>query len=541
MTALPAPGPVTSQPAGQRTVRFLAGSFPASSRPLLARMLVLLVLGAIVQGIAFALAVPVIENIFTPGQATNWALLYGLIAAALVSAVMHHRSVPMGNRLGVDLATALHRAIAEQAAQAPVNRLDTAYSERLASLDNRAVVVILGMPGHFLRPLIAAAVTPLTVVVVAAIVEPGLGGAAAAGLVLLAIICYAMVRLLARTGEPPAAGDWLQRTAAAAGDEQPGRTATGRQPLVTVIGDVLLWRLTEIVLLAAVAGWLLLWTRGDLSAAKTVALIAVSVLMVRPLAEAVLLTSTVMKSRGVVTTIAALTGVGRPSDPPAAVPWPACGDVEFDDVGVTEWGSPVLSGVSFRIRDKTTTAVVGVPDGARLALGDLLAGDLAPTSGQVRIGGADIGTLAASDVGRHIQRLAQFPPDFTHADAASFVDILSCDGIPAGLPEAAAVSMRLSLSRLEKTLEQTPPAGEAGAGSVLLESDRWRLSLLQALARDPALVIVDGDLSALSTDPELAGLLTALLCDRTCLLLGAGNDGPDSDQLLVLDGISARF
>ncbi|MBM7442699.1 hypothetical protein [Streptomyces sp. HB132] len=506
--------------------RFL--SLSGSGRQQVVALMLFLVLGAVTQGIAFALVVPITDGVFARSGPVPWGWIATLVAIAAVQAVLHHRSVPMGNRLGADLVTTLHRAVAERASVLPARSLGPAHADRIASLDGTAVVVLMGLPAHVLRPLVAAVATPLTVILITAFVEIRFAAGLAVGLVLMVAASFGVVRLLTRTEETDSA-EWLRRvfTQPAAAEHAPEAENRAPSALPHAVGEVLLWRVVEIALCPAVAACVVLTTTDDLSPGTAVALVVLAVLTFRPVMEAALLSSTVMKSRGVLTTIGRLLDAGD-AEPPRA-DWPEHGDIEFDDVGLLVGRTTVLAGVSFRLPAGTTTVITGTPDGNRLVLGDLLAGDVRPTSGQVRIGGVDVGLIAASETARRLCRVSPADPALTREEAARFLG--SPEG--SGLPDLPGVAD--ALDRLRATVS----APSEDVGPPLSGPDLWRLALLRAVSADPAAAVVDATAGEdlFTGDPELAELLSAFTRGRTCwLVLGAGHTPPPCGASLTVDG-----
>ncbi|WP_250294474.1 ATP-binding cassette domain-containing protein [Streptomyces atroolivaceus] len=496
-----------------------------------------LLLGAVVQGVAFTFVVPITEDLLTPGAAAPWAWIAALAGVSLVYAVLHHRSVPLGNELGAELVTTLHREVAEHTAKLPDRALGVGRSDRLASLDGTAVVVLMGLPAHVMRPVVAAAATPLTVIVITAFVNLKIALTLAAGLIVLAMCSLLVVRLLSRRKEPDGA-EWLRRSY----EQQGAGNSDGFLPTAT--GEVLLWRAVELAACAAVGACAAAVSGDGLSGTRGVALIVLSVLTYRPMMEAVLLTSTVMNAREVMATIGRLldteesgTQVVRPG-----ADWPDSTDLVFDGVSLRVKGTTVLDTVSFEIPGGTTTALVGTPDGTRLLLGDLLTGDVTPTSGQVRIGGVDVTALAPSVVERHIARVCPQDSRHTREEAGRLVD-----SFPDRLADRPGVQDGLNRLRAAVAAEDTAsePTAESRTKPVsepLSSEDRWRLALLSALAVDPSLVLVDATAGTdpFDADPQLAELFTGLSRDRTCwLLTGIGGELPPCDRLVEVSGSRA--
>ncbi|MFD7029927.1 ATP-binding cassette domain-containing protein [Streptomyces sp. NPDC059917] len=515
----------------------LARFLQVSGRRGLTSLCLFLLLGAVVQGVAFTFVVPITEALLTPGAAAPWGWIAALAVVGLVYAVLHYRSVPLGNELGAALVTILHREVAEHTAKLPNRALGVSRSDRLAALDGTAVVVLMGLPAHVMRPLVAAAATPLTVIVISAFVNLKIALTLAAGLLALALCSLLAARLLSRKEEPDGA-EWLRRSY-----EQQGAGRSGGF-LATATGEVLLWRAVELAACAAVGVCAAAVSGDGLSGTRGVALIVLSVLTYRPMMEAVLLTSTVMNAREVMSTIGKLldTGGTGPQEVRPGADWPDSTDLVFDGVSLRVEGATVLDTVSFEIPGGTTTALVGTPDGTRLLLGDLLTGDVTPTSGQVRIGGVDVSALAPSVVDRHIARVDPQDPGHTREEAIRLLDsfpdrLADRPGVPDGLNRLrAAVAARDTASE--------PPSEPSTEPSIepLSAADRWRLALLRALAGDPSLVVVDATAGTdpFDADPQLAALFTGLSQDRTCwLLTGTGGELPSCDRLVEVQGSRA--
>ncbi|WP_069883448.1 ATP-binding cassette domain-containing protein [Streptomyces luteocolor] len=485
-----------------------------------------LLVGAVIQGIAFALVVPITEDLLTPDADVPWAWIGVLAAVGVVYGVLHYLSVPMGNNLGAELVTTLHRSVAERVGKLPNRTLDAGYSDRLAALDGTAVVVLMGLPAHVLRPAVAAVFTPMTVIVISLFLDVRVALTLAAGLVVLGLASLLVGRLLSRREEPDGA-EWLRRTY-----EQGGAAHSGGH-LVPAAGEVLLWRVVELAACAAVGVAAALASDDGLSATKGVALIVLAVLTYRPMMEAVLLTSTIMNAREVMAGIGRLLGTHEQEGQRAAEPaaeWPGGTEVVFDGVGLRVEGTDVLADVSFEVPDGATTALVGTPDGPRLLLGDLLTGDVTPTSGQVRVGGTDVTALAPAVVERHIARVSPQAPVLTREEAARVLD---------SFPEESAErpGVRDALEGLRAAVER-----ESDSAVALSERDRWRLALLRALRGDPSLVVVDATAGEdpFGADPRLAELFRTLAGGRACwLLTGTGGELPSCDRVVEATGTGA--
>lgn len=472
---------------------------------------VFLLLGGATQGIAFVTLVPIIRGLFEPGMPIAWSWVGVLLGVTVVHAALHHSSIPMGNRLGTGMGAALHRLVADRAASAPAASLDPTYSDQLASLDGLAVVVLMGLPGHVLRPLVAAVVTPLTVIVVMSFTQPALAGALAVGAVVLVVAAIVLVRSAA--AKPDADGaEWLRRAF------QPIRVWP-RSPSGAVVGEAVLRRIPALAICAAVATCVALFVGGHVSAGTAVAFVVLSVLTFQPTIEAVLLSSTVLKALEVLARIGRLIDVAGDNPPVGA--WPDSTDVQFAGVGVTLGSTPVLTDATFAVAAGTTVSVVGAPDGTRRLLGDLLSGALRPTTGRVLIGGVDVNTIAAEELERHLCEVTA--REATVDDVRTVLDQVASTGSVPPCVRAAADRLRV-----------TSPDG-----AQLSEGDRWRFALLRGWVGDSTVAVVDTTgTGVFGHDSDLADLLAEFVDGRTCLLVAATETAvpAGADEVVVNGG-----
>jgi ATP-binding cassette subfamily B protein IrtB len=477
--------------------------------------LVFLVLGGITQGVAFVALVPIIRGLFEPGMPISWPWVATLLGVTVVHAVLHYSSVPMGNRLGTGMVATLHRVLADRAAQAPAAALDSTYSDQLASLDGSAVVVSMGLPGHVLRPLVAGVATPLTVIVVMLFVRPAFAGGLAAGAALLVVVGAILVRFAAGSADADGA-EWLRRTF------EPVRTWPGSSPR-SAVAEVLLRRVVALATCGAVATCVALFTGGSLPAGSAVALVVLSMLTFQPTAEAVLLSSTVLKALDVLARIGRLIDVAGADRPDAG--WPRRADVDFDEVGVTFGTTEVLRDATFCVPAGTVTSVVGVPDGTRRLLGVLLSGVLRPTVGRVLIGGVDVRHIAPAELDRWLCHISPAAHDVPAEDARHLLDHLSS-------AESLPRSVRVNADLLRAGLSTGPE---------LSEVDRWRLALLSGWAGESRVAVVDAaGSSVFDTDRELTDLLATFADGRTCLLVAPTETAvPPVADIVVMNGVRA--
>lgn len=213
------------------------------------------------------------------------------------------------------------------------------------------------------------------------------------------------------------------------------------------------------------------------------------------------------------------------------------GEIEFRDVGFTYPGAsrPVLDGVSFRIEAGQTVALVGPTGSGKSTVVALLARLYDPDSGEVRVDGVPVDRIAIEDLRAALGIVPQ--------DAFVFSETLA-ENLAFGLDGAQAVSERIleaaRIAQLDEVIEILPRGldtrlGERGVN--LSGGQRQRTTLARALARDPAILVLDDALSAVDTHTEsrILARLRDFMEGRTALVVSHRVTAvKDADLILVL-------
>ena len=172
--------------------------------------------------------------------------------------------------------------------------------------------------------------------------------------------------------------------------------------------------------------------------------------------------------------------------------WP----LALDGVRFEAGGKPLIDGLSLRLSPGGRSIVMG-PNGAGKSLFlRLLAGLLQPTAGRVTYGGR-AGDAAAL---RRIAVVFQRPVVLRRSVAANLRHALATYGVPRA-ERARRVEALLALGQLEALAER--PA------RVLSGGEQQRLSMVRALAAEPALLLLDEPTASL--DPQATAAIEALV------------------------------
>jgi ATP-binding cassette subfamily B protein len=215
--------------------------------------------------------------------------------------------------------------------------------------------------------------------------------------------------------------------------------------------------------------------------------------------------------------------------------------IEFRDVSfhypTTGTAEPrwVLHDISLVIPTGSTTGIVGATGSGKTALIDLIARVYDPQRGEILIDGVPIRHVPLDELRREMGYVQQESLLFSDTIAANLAYGLTSTDDPEAWYEAARIA------QLDETVRDFPGGydtmlGERGIN--LSGGQKQRASLARALARRPAIVLLDDALSAVDTHTEaviLEGLRTAL-ADRTAVIASHRASAlRDADRIFVLD------
>lgn len=229
--------------------------------------------------------------------------------------------------------------------------------------------------------------------------------------------------------------------------------------------------------------------------------------------------------------------IDHPVNPRSLPPASRGRTVEYHDVwfrypasreGERAWA---LRGVSFRVPPGGSLAVVGATGAGKSALVELLPRLFDPQRGAIRIDGVDIRELRLEE----LRATIGFVPQETFLFSDTIASNILFDEPSDRLAWAARVA------ELDETVQAFPAAfdtllGERGIN--LSGGQKQRTAIARALARDPAIVVLDDALSAVDTQTEakiLAGLRDALAGRTSIIVSHRVTAVRDADWIVVLD------
>ena len=182
------------------------------------------------------------------------------------------------------------------------------------------------------------------------------------------------------------------------------------------------------------------------------------------------------------------------------LPRPA-GNVTFDKVNYVPPGVrlPIIRQISLRIAAGEVLGVVGPSGAGKTTLVRLLVGSLQPSTGHVRLDGADVTAWPDADRGRHVGYVPQSVELFrgTVRDNIARLGAASDEDVVAAAQLADAHDIILGLPRGYDT-----PIGVGGVP--ISGGQRQRVALARAVFGNPALLVLDEANAHLDGDGELA-------------------------------------
>ncbi|MEJ1202347.1 MULTISPECIES: ABC transporter ATP-binding protein [unclassified Streptomyces] len=535
---------------------------PEGSRPL-NRLLVLQSGAAVLQGVAFALLVPVLKALLGTDPDDVWPWLTAFTGCVLAYAALQGAALSGGFTVGSQLSRVLHRRMADQALRLPLGWFTAGRTAEFSRLAGQNVIQVMSTPAHLLRPFINSLLTPATLVIATFFFDVRTALVLLVCAPVLFAVQQASTSLMRRLdlGRDAAIGESADRVLEYTRNQPVlrafGRTAEGygalddalvaearadRRLIVRglpgLVSFTFATRLVFALLLALGVSWQL---DGSLTVPTLLALLVLLLRLIDSVSSAAEAGAGMRIARNTLERLGAV--LDEPPFPEPAEPkTPRDASVEFTGVGfryddgTADGGSarPVLNDVTFRLPERSMTALVGPSGAGKTTVAGLIARFRDTTEGTVRIGGVDVREIAADDLAAHVSLVFQDVYLFDGTIEEN-VRIAAPDAAPDELAEAAA------LSGLDRVIAELPDGwdtkvGEGGAR--LSGGQRQRVSIGRALLKDAPILVLDEATAALDQENEaLFAEAVRTLADRKTLLVIAHRLSTvvHADQILVLE------
>ncbi len=208
--------------------------------------------------------------------------------------------------------------------------------------------------------------------------------------------------------------------------------------------------------------------------------------------------------------------------------------VEVEDVRFSYGDTPVLNGVSLRIRPGEKVALVGASGGGKSTLVQVLLGLYPPDSGTVNFDGVPMTEIGMEVVRSHVATVLQHPALFN--DTVRMNLTLGRELTDEQLWQA------LQVAQLADTVRELPNGLDTIVGRQgvrLSGGQRQRLAIARMVLSAPQVVILDEATSALDAETEarLHEALRGFLKNRTTLIIAHRLSAvKQADRAYVFDG-----
>lgn len=222
------------------------------------------------------------------------------------------------------------------------------------------------------------------------------------------------------------------------------------------------------------------------------------------------------------------------ASPAAAVDERPRGAIEFRNVSLSYGGTPVIRGVTLAIPAGSTVAIVGPTGSGKSTLASLIPRLLDVTAGAVLVDGRDVRAYRLEALRGSIGMVPQEP--FLFSDTLEENLAWGTEAGDGRRVRNAAETAQLAGDVAEFPLGYQTMVGERGV--TLSGGQKQRATIARALARDPAILILDDALSSVDTrtEEEILQGLRRFMATRTSILISHRiSTVRHADLLVVLD------
>lgn len=184
-------------------------------------------------------------------------------------------------------------------------------------------------------------------------------------------------------------------------------------------------------------------------------------------------------------------------------------DIEFKNVNFGYDSRQILKDVSFRIPEKTSTAIVGPSGSGKTTICSLIARFYDPQSGSISLGGHDLRTFTCDSLLSNISMVFQNVYLFHDTIRANI-----CFGKPdATEEEMTAAAKRACCHDFIMALPNGYDTVVGEGGGTLSGGEKQRISIARAMLKDAPVIILDE--ATASIDPENEHLIQAAISELT--------------------------
>jgi ABC-type multidrug transport system fused ATPase/permease subunit len=491
-----------------------------------------------------------------------WALVALVVVSGLVSGFQHY----LLQRTGTSVVFSARRQLVRRMLRLPISEFDRRRTGDLVSRVGSDTTLLYAVITQGLVDAIGGAVVFIGALIAMLILDPVLLGLT---VLVIAVSVVAVVALSSRVrtasrqqqekvGDLAAAveraisairtvraANATERETAAVEEDARGAYHAGVRvarisALVVPVAGIALQASFLVVL--GVGGYRV--ASGALTVANLVAFILFLFMMIMPLGQAFGALNSVNQALGALGRIQEIIQTPSEDEADAAVEPAAPGDagaaIAFDDVRFAyaapagEESPEVLHGVTFDVPRGQRVALVGPSGAGKSTILALVERFYDPTSGVVRVGGADVRGIPREELRSRIGYVEQDAPVLAGTIRQNLL---------LGAPDATDDDCRRVLHdvNLDEVLARDPkgldaPVGEDGV--MLSGGERQRLAIARALLMAPPILLLDEATASLDglNEQLLREAIDAVAQDRTLLVIAHRlSTVVDSDRIVVLD------
>lgn len=526
------------------------------ARRLLIAELILIIVTALLQGVAFLLLVPLLREFFAGDLAATRSWLITIAAVGLAYVITQWFSSQVAMRAGTALLDSLLEHLGDRLVELPVTWFSQDRSGLASGLATHGAMFVSTAPYSFLRHILTGFITPATVLVgmyafdwrlalsmtvMIPVIILGYrwltsrisrGDAEHAAAVTDAsdrVIEFARAQPALRTAGEGSIADRLVDEALRKQDRvYRGMLISGGSGIALFSGIVQL----SITVVLVVGAFLALGGSADV--ATLIALLVLGARFNEPIVTAGDLGGGIAIARNTLDTLDELAAVDRlpePEEPAEPRDW----GFEFHNVTFGYGSTPVLQDLSFTAEAGQMTAIIGPSGSGKTTITKLIARFYDPEQGTVSLGGVPLPELGTAAVEAAVAPVFQ--------DVYLFDDTILAN-IWIGNPdlsreEVIAAARRAKVDEIAGRLPGGWDARVGEGGANLSGGERQRVSIARALLKDAPIVVLDEATSALDIGNEIAigEAIDAVRSTRTMIVIAHRLQTiMTADKIIMLDG-----
>jgi ATP-binding cassette subfamily B protein IrtB len=507
--------------------------------PRLKAVIALTIVGAVLQGVAFALLVPLMKALLAEDFGELWLWLAIEACLLAVFSVVNYRAKLLGLTSSAALSRNLWQRLGDHISQLPLGWFNAEKVGSVSRLTSAGVFSVTGFPVQILGTMINSFVTPAVVVLLMFLFDWRLALVALATVPVLWAV-YMIAGKIVQSVDRRTHGANARTAARLIEFAQTqavlrafGRTTQGHKLLddallaqrradntmiirAGMLGEFGFSIAVQAAFTAILLAGVSLTLGGSIGAAELVAILILISRFAQPLMEGAAVGGAL---RPIKNNLERMDAIFDTSPLPASTREVVLGapTVEFTGVRFGYDDHEVLQNLTFAAEPRTMTALVGPSGAGKTTITRLVARFWDVQEGAVRVSGHDVRDLSTE------QLMGQL--SFVFQDVYLFAGTVR-ENILMAKPDAdeRELETAVRLARVDEIVARLPNGldtvvGEAGGE--LSGGERQRVSIARAILKDAPIVLLDEATAALDAENEalVQDALSALTANRTLIVI----------------------